>query len=145
MLLLVRFVAIAIVMAISSGSRALPAVDVLSDEEPAKVINVKQLPKGVKRPAAHQSSADRDYIRRRTARLLGSSCRCSRLAKSARASCFRQFNDMAQPIYVLRVELAELHKLDADQKARSGLKPKIDQKPCQVASAWKSFQGKSFR
>ena len=52
-------------MAISSGSRVLPAVDALSDEESLKVVNVKQVPKGpgVKRHAARQSSADRDYIR----------------------------------------------------------------------------------
>ena len=123
MLLLVRLiVGITITMAISSGSQVLPAVDVLSDEESPNVVNSKQV-KGVKRHASNQHTADRDYIRRRTARLLGSSCRCSRLAKSARASCFKQFTDMAKPIVDLRVELAELHKLDSDQKAKSGLKP----------------------
>ena len=106
-------------------SGALPAIELLSDDEP----DVALEPQGVV-PRASQSDEKsgvnkgcpvkkhtRHTLHVRTAHVLATQCRCSRLAKSRRRpSCFKQFAGLSKDIVDLRWELVQLHKKDADAK-----------------------------
>ena len=111
---------------------SLPSIDALTDDEPGCVETglvvqdgrredppakrgVGGLPVKNSRPGA----TSRHALEARLTRILGSKCRCACLSKSYRSSCFKQF-DSTGPLLDLRVELAQLHKMDADVKVGWG-------------------------
>ena len=55
----------------------------------------------------------------RLARLLRSVCKCSRLAKVKRRSCFQKLAPHSKTLRDMREKLKSLHKLDQDQEAGS--------------------------
>lgn len=64
----------------------------------------------------HAASGRAQSLPERVARLLRSVCKCSRLAKTPRMSCFLLFATLGGQIISLRQKLKALHKLDADRE-----------------------------
>lgn len=101
----------------------LESVTALSDEEPqsqgsgsGQVVSVpnpapRVSTQGAKRHvSAHQ-------VRGLLNKILVSQCRCARLSTATRSSCYTQFQAVLESLVQCRVNLAQLHKLDADQQA----------------------------
>lgn len=96
------------------ASSALPAIELLSDDEPAVA---SQPQDGVSRATqSDEKKHTRHSLHVRTLHVLATQCRCSRLAKTRRPSCFKQFADLSKDIVDLRWELVQLHKKDSDSK-----------------------------
>lgn len=106
------------------ASSALPAIELLSDDEPAVA---SQTQDGVSRATQSDEKSGinkvppvkkhtRHSLHVRTLHVLATQCRCSRLAKTRRPSCFKQFADLSKDIVDLRWELVQLHKKDSDSK-----------------------------
>ena len=95
---------------------SLPSIDVLTDDEPGCVETGPVVQDGPREVAPAKRDVRGLAAEVKFTRLLGSLCRCARLSKSRRASCFKLFDHSARPLLDLRVELARLHKMDADAK-----------------------------
>lgn len=65
------------------------------------------------RPLQHRP--DNGRHRQVVTRLVAMKCRCSRVAKRPRLSCYKLFAGRVQEIVDLRKKIRRLHKLDADR------------------------------
>ena len=120
---------IALAWCLCQDHMSLPSIDVLTDDEPGcvetgpvvqdgphEVAPAKRDVRGLPVKNSRAGAISRHAVEVQLTRLLGSLCRCARLSKSRRASCFKLFDHSAGPLLDLRVELARLHKMDADAK-----------------------------